>query len=166
MRFSAGFKRVSGFFNRKRFNWKTISLIILLIVFLTYVMMRFRKREGVTNNEYLSEDPNNRKQAKLYFFYADWCPHCRTAKQSGGPWYEFTKDKNDIIVKGDYDIAIEEVDCSKDSNKHNGHGVKEIMHKYNVEGYPTIILVKDDEHYLYDTKPNADRIEEFVDAYF
>ena len=81
MRFSAGFKRLSGFFNRKRFNWKTISLIILLIVFLTYVMMRFRKREGVTNNEYLSEDTNNRKQAKLYFFYADWCPHCRTAKQ-------------------------------------------------------------------------------------
>ena len=82
-------------------------------------------------------------------------------------------DKNELNAELNKNIneiesdLIEEVDCSGDDNKHKGrYGVKEMMHKYKVEGYPTIILVKDGDHYLYDTKPDADRIEEFVDTYF
>tara|TARA_A100001015_G_scaffold315583_1_gene427756 strand:- start:2166 stop:2678 length:513 start_codon:yes stop_codon:yes gene_type:complete len=170
MRFSTISKRFTGFFNKRKFNWKIVSAVILLVIVLTYIM-RFRKNEGmeVNNKEYQNNQDNqdNRKEAKLYFFYADWCPHCRTAKQPGGPWNKFTEKHNDVIIKGDYDVFIEEVDCSSDDNKHKGrYGVKEMMHKYKVEGYPTIILVKDGDHYLYDTKPDADRIEEFVDTYF
>jgi thiol-disulfide isomerase/thioredoxin len=57
---------------------------------------------------------------KVYIFYAPWCGHC---KKSMG---EFTK------ASEDPDTDIELIDTTKDTNK-------ELMEKYDVKGFPTIM---------------------------
>ena len=98
-------------------------------------------------------------EATLYFFYADWCPHYTRAKQPGGGWYDFKQRHGEEIRRGNTVITINEVDCTDDKEE----GVKSKINEYKVKGYPTIILNKNGEHYLYDTKPDADHIDEFLD---
>jgi thiol-disulfide isomerase/thioredoxin len=154
-------KSVVNYF--KKINTKLV-LIILVTVLLIYVLnYLLRKREGMNpNKEYVNSnntgnpEPND---AVLYFFYADWCPHCTRAKEVGGPWHTFKSRHGEEVRKNNTVIDIKEVDCT-DSKK---DGVESMLKEYNVKGYPTILLVKNGNHYLYDTKPDADRIEEFID---
>ena len=137
----------------------SITFFGFILVFMLLVNYLLRKREGMNpNKEYINSnniENSEPSDAVLYFFYADWCPHCTRAKEQGGPWYTFKSRHGEQVKKNNTVIDIKEIDCTDG----NGSMVKE----YNVKGYPTILLVKNGNHYLYDTKPDADRIEEFID---
>jgi len=145
----------------KKINIKLV-LIILTALLLVYILnYLLRKREGMNpNKEYIDRNKTENPQqsdAVLYFFYADWCPHCTRAKEQGGPWNTFKSRHGEQVIKNNTIIDIKEVDCS------DGESNKSMLKEYNVKGYPTILLVKNGNHYLYDTKPDADRIEEFIE---
>ena len=40
--------------------------------------------------------------------------------------------------------------------------VKSIQNQYNIEGYPTIKLIKDNEVIEYDAKPDKDTLQQFL----
>jgi thiol-disulfide isomerase/thioredoxin len=143
----------------KKINTKLV-LIILVTLLLVYILnYLLRKREGMNpNKEYVNTNNTGNPEpsdAVLYFFYADWCPHCTRAKEQGGPWHIFKSRNGEQVIKNNTVIDIKEVDCTD--------GNESMVKEYNVKGYPTILLVKNGNHYLYDTKPDADRIEEFID---
>ncbi len=146
----------------KKINTKLV-LIILVTLLLIYILnYLLRKREGMNpNKEYVNSNNTENPEpsdAVLYFFYADWCPHCTRAKEAGGPWHTFkSRHPDGRVIKNNTTIDIKEVDCT------DGETNKSMLKEYNVKGYPTILIVKNGNHYLYDTKPDPDRIEEFID---
>ena len=150
----------------KKVNLKMI-LILISIIIIVYILNSFLiKRESYNplyaNKEYIdNDDYNGEKEATLYFFYANWCPHCNRAKEVGGPWFQFKSRHGEQIRRNNTIIDIKEVDCTDDK----ANGIASKLKTYNVKGYPTIILDKDGEHYLYDTKPDPDKIEQFIDRF-
>ena len=68
-------------------------------------------------------------KTKVYLFYADWCGHCKHYK----PIFNDFKDK----VKDDNNIVIIEVNADDDIPDKNT-----IYKKYDVDGFPTTIIEK------------------------
>lgn len=93
---------------------ENVVILVLLIILVILVVYYIRQ-----NNEGFSERPT------VYFFYVDWCPHCKTAKPKVK---EFRSRNSHVNVK--------EVNCEKD---------KELARKFNVRAYPTVYLVKGEE---------------------
>lgn len=93
---------------------ENIVILVLLVILVVLVVYYIRQ-----NNEGFSERPT------VYFFYVDWCPHCKTAKPKV---QEFKKTNKHVNVK--------EVNCEEE---------KELARKFNVSAYPTVYLVNGEE---------------------
>ena len=123
-------------------------LIIALVLSRRYISQNLSKKY-VANNEYSTDPPV--QSADIYFFYTEWCPHCKTAKPV---WAEF---KNQMAGKDINGMTLNfvEVDCDKDT---------ETSDKFNVKGFPTIKLVKGNQIIEYDAKPSVANLIEFVNT--
>lgn len=93
--------------------------------------------------------------AELLFFFANWCPHCKTAKPI---WNDLKAEYENKTING-YNVVFTEVDCSTESAE-----VDSMMNKYNVEGYPTIKLLKDGQVIEYDAKPSKATLTQFLNT--
>ena len=98
---------------------------------------------------------DDNKSAEMLFFYADWCPHCKTAKPI---WDNLNDEYKNKTVNG-YHIIFTEINCSTETTE-----VDNMMNKYNVEGYPTIKLIKDGQVIEYDAKPSKETFEQFLNT--
>jgi len=107
-------------------------------------------REQVMNS-----NGGNGTTAELLFFYADWCPHCKTAKPI---WNDLKTEYQNKTING-YNVIFTEVNCSEETPE-----VDQMMNKYNVEGYPTIKLLKDGQIIEYDAKPSQETLSQFLNT--
>ena len=137
-------------------------ILLTIWVYRTHVMPKLNP-DFVANKEFESgggESEEKYKEARIMYFYADWCPHCKAAK----PHIDEIKSIYDASSSGkrvnDYGIYFEYVDCS-DSND---AVVIEKMDKYNVEGFPTIKLKYDGKVADMDAKPDKETIELFLNT--
>jgi len=123
---------------------------IAIWVYNSYVKPRIHATY-VANKEYTTTTSSDTKgNADLYFFYTDWCPHCKSAKPIWG------KFKEDIMTNGHSSgviINFIEVDCDKD---------KSTADKFKVTGYPTIKLNYNDTIVEYDAKPDINTLNQFL----
>lgn len=94
-------------------------------------------------------------EAEIIFFYANWCPHCKAAMPH---WNEVKKQYDGKTING-YTLVFTEVDCSEETSK-----IKNLTDEYDVEGYPTIKLVKNGEVIDYDAKPTKQTLEKFINS--
>ena len=78
-----------------------------------------------------------------------------------GVWDEFTKANQGKTVNG-YTLNIQEIDCSNDKDGE----VKATLDKFNVDGFPSIKLLKDGDDPSqaidFDAKPQTDSLNQFV----
>ena len=134
-----------------------LSLLIILVVtlFIIAALIIYRKsvvgranKKYVANNEY-NKSRQGVESVDIYFFYTEWCPHCKTAKPI---WFEFKKDMEGKKVNG-VSVNFFEVDCDKDT---------EMSDKFNVKGFPTIKMMKGNQMIEYDAKPSKETLNEFV----
>jgi len=95
------------------------------------------------------------KQAELMLFYADWCPHCKTAKPI---WSELKNQYQNKTING-YQVIFTDVNCTTESAE-----TEQMMNKYNIEGFPTIKLLKDGQIIEYDAKPTKETLTEFLNT--
>lgn len=65
------------------------------------------------------------KQNSIKLFYADWCPHCKEIKPS------FENELPIFLEKNNLKCKVELINSDRD---------KELVKKYNIRGYPTIIF--------------------------
>lgn len=93
--------------------------------------------------------------AELMFFFANWCPHCKTAKPI---WNDLKSEYENKTING-YKVVFTDVDCSEESQE-----VERMMNKYSVEGYPTIKLLKDGQVIEYDAKPTRETLVQFLNT--
>ena len=119
----------------------------------------------IPNKEFIEQDPY--KPAKMKFFYVDWCPHCKTAK----PIWEKVKQKYHNKKINNTLVLFEEINCE---SKEEG---EKCANRYNIQGYPTIKLIKGEdndaeggrgdsgyEEIEYDAKPNEKNLVEFLNT--
>jgi thiol-disulfide isomerase/thioredoxin len=95
------------------------------------------------------------KTAELLFFGANWCPHCKAAKPI---WDDLKTEYQNRTING-YQIIFNEIDCSEETPE-----VDKMMNQYNVEGYPTIKLLKDGQVIEYDAKPTKETLTQFLNT--
>ena len=146
-------QRVSGFM-----TWQTIAIVVvvlLLCVFAYYTYKQYTDTKTAfhANRENIPKDVNSNKTATLMLFYVDWCPHCKTAK----PEWESLKSEYDSKNINGYTVSFVEYNCTNESED-----VSQLMDKYNIEGYPTIKLLKDNQIVEYDAKPTKSTMEQFL----
>ena len=131
-----------------------ISIILIVVAVYFYKDYFKQKIEGKydPNSEFLEGPrPDDVPTATLYFFYTNWCPHCKTARPI---WNNFKKQIGTTTVKNK-NIDFVEIDCDKDAKT---------AEKFKVEGYPTIILTYDNKVIEYDAKTSLDTLHQFLDS--
>jgi len=110
------------------------------------------------NNESSTNNSNSNgatKEAEMLLFYADWCPHCKTAKPI---WYEVADEYQNKTING-YKVVFTEVNCTNETAE-----VEKMMNQYKVEGFPTIKMIKDGQVIEYDAKPTKETLVEFLNT--
>jgi thiol-disulfide isomerase/thioredoxin len=129
----------------------TIFIVIIIFVIASIFAYKWFIQPTVENlNEDLSNDSKRTGESQLYFFHADWCPHCKRAKPE---WDNIVKnyDNKDF---GKYKLKTIEVDCSE--------GDDPLIQQYSIDGYPTILMIKDDKRIDYDAKISYDNLDKFI----
>jgi thiol-disulfide isomerase/thioredoxin len=146
-------------------NLNSTTLIIIGVVILFaivaglyyyYYMAPQMKAKYQPNSEQVQEgESGNGSTAELLFFYADWCPHCKTAKPI---WNDLKAEYENKTING-YKVVFTEINCSEETAE-----VDKMMNQYNVEGYPTIKLLKDGQVIEYDAKPSKETLTQFLNT--
>ena len=95
------------------------------------------------NNEFV---PSN-KVGELMLFYVEWCPYSKTTQKK---WYSYKEKYN-----GNYKLSFVEIDCDKNTS---------LADSYNIESYPTIILLVDGKKYIYDAEMNDKTLTQFINT--
>jgi len=142
-----------------RNGYKNLVLMgVIVLIFIIAAIYTYRyyvsnkiNPEYVPNSEFVKEGENKQSSnvADLYFFYTTWCPHC---KKSMPIWQSLKSELDSKEIKGTT-INFIEVDCDKDTA---------LAEKFNIQGYPTIKLVKGNQVVEYDAKPSKETLMEFL----
>ena len=131
-----------------------IVLIILAVVFYYYYVSPTLNTSYKANSERnTNNESGNEKQAELLFFYADWCPHCKSAKPI---WEDLKAEYQNKTING-YHVIFTDVNCSSE-----GPEIEKMMDNYKIEGFPTIKLLKDGQVIEYDAKPSRETLDQFL----
>jgi len=130
-----------------------IGLFVILAILYYYYYVVPQSKFQVNANAQNSNNPTS--TAELLFFYADWCPHCKTAKPI---WNDLKAQYQNKTING-YQVIFTEINCSEETAE-----VDKMMNQYNVEGYPTIKLLKDGQIIEYDAKPSKDTLTQFLNT--
>jgi len=100
------------------------------------------------NNEYIDVDKKDaNKEGRLMLFYVDWCPYSKTTLKQ---WIDYKESYNKK-----YSITFDEIDCEVNVS---------IADEYNIESYPTIILVMNGKNYIYDAQMNDATLTQFINT--
>jgi thiol-disulfide isomerase/thioredoxin len=91
------------------------------------------------------DDTNYNKdniKTKLVLYHAEWCGHCKNFLPV---WKQF--------VQQHPEISTEDIECSNDANKSKCA---------NIEGFPTVVLIKDNQQIKYNGERTIDGLYNFV----
>jgi len=108
-----------------------------------------RKLENISNMKQRDQD------VQLYFFYANWCPHCTKAKPE---WNNFKSAFNGKKMNG-YKIDLVDVDCT-DTNTSNST----LIQKFKIDSFPTVKMVKADDTIDFQSKLTNPNLTSFINT--
>lgn len=143
-------------------TYRTLLLTVFLaIVFSLAAYFLFtRYYSNYAKNKEYGDVANLDSQSgglQIFFFYADWCPHCQTAKPD---WKQFV-DQNNGQTINNYLITATTVDCSDLSENPD---TAEMVKLYKVKGYPTVFAIKNGKRIDYDAKVQLASLNQYVQA--
>ena len=131
-------------------TWAVIGVVVLIlavVVALFYMRKNTSESFSAVNNNNVQRQMSDKLitstsikpnltpangECIVALFYADWCPHCQHFKP------DFKKAMSSLNGQSGKDgkkLRLEMVDCDADKN---------ISRQYDVSGYPTVKLIKDD----------------------
>ena len=90
--------------------------------------------------------------AIIVLFYVDWCPHCVSTKPE---WETLVNNMNNKNVNG---TNVKVQACNAEGSAVE----KEFANENNVQGYPTIKLIKENDVVEYNGARNVNALEEFI----
>ena len=160
----ASFANVIGM--RLRPYWNYILAAFAIVIFVVVAIYAYRafflKKNDVKKYDDVANATDRKSVVEIIFFFVDWCPHCKTAKPE---WDAFKRQYNGSTVNGNT-IKCYDIDCTDDNgdqvitmDKDTTTGIKptpvkttELIKKYKIESYPTIICQKEDTRIDFDAK--------------
>jgi thiol-disulfide isomerase/thioredoxin len=104
-------------------------------------------KKFIPNNEYI---PTGLQNATVILFYVDWCPYCKT-----------TNDEYDLYS---VNYISKNTGININFNKVNCENQPDLADQYNITEYPTIVLVKDDMKFYYDSNFSEETMDKFIDS--
>lgn len=158
-----------------------VGIIVLVLLFLGvayYAYNTFYKKPKENKTKDIANMNDRTGVIEIYFFHVDWCPHCKTAKPE---WDAFYDKYNNKEVNG-YKIQCIDIDCTEDSgdkskgvdkvanakfdelNMNTPEEINELIRRYNIDSYPTIKMVKDNDTIDFDAKITSSSLSKFVDT--
>jgi thiol-disulfide isomerase/thioredoxin len=162
-------KNSNSFYSRimstgAKMSTTTLLIIVAVIIFIILAIYYYYNHvspklktsyRANSEGEFGTDTSGPTKQAELMLFYADWCPHCKTAKPI---WNELKTQYQNKTING-YQVIFTDVNCTTESAE-----TEQMMNKYNIEGFPTIKLLKDGQIIEYDAKPTKETLNEFLNT--
>jgi thiol-disulfide isomerase/thioredoxin len=143
---------------KKSYIYLLIAFIFIIICVYSFKYIYKGSKKDDTND---ITNANRRKNiANIYFFNADWCPHCTKALPA---WRDFVNSYDQTDVHG-YTINCvggkSGVNCSSTDDPQ----IMETIQKFNVEHYPTLKMVKDDTTIDFDAKITQENLKTFINT--
>jgi len=135
-------------------------VVFLGIIAYTAYQKQTKKIDDKKFADVANTNPDGHEVA-IYFFFANWCPHCKIAKPE---WAAFKDDYHGKIINGSR-IECIEIDCTDDTVG----SVKSAIEKFEISGFPAIkatIAGNDGKQNVidYDAKVKKDNLEKFVQS--
>ena len=136
----------------------TLFLCVAFFIYNTYIAPKINP-DYVPNDEFNSNNKNKNQKnyATVYLFSAKWCPYSKKLL----PIWNKIAEKLSSTTINDYILNFVNIDGDKD---------KEELEKYEtetgkkIEGFPTIMLMKDDQIIEFDAKPDENTLTEFINT--
>jgi len=158
-------KLVNAFLNYIRPITKYAWVFLIIIIFIILLIILFKRYAVPAISKSKYKDVANSDQrglnADIYFFHADWCPHC---KKAAPEWAKFQEEYNGKSVNG-YVIVTHDVDCTSDSLDTQNQDTANMIKNFNIQGYPTIKLKTDDGKTIdFDSKITSSSLEVFINT--
>tara|TARA_Y100001958_G_C21240515_1_gene568074 strand:- start:2165 stop:2545 length:381 start_codon:yes stop_codon:yes gene_type:complete len=100
------------------------------------------------NREFI---PASEEFYELYFFYATWCPYSKRAMPQ---WNKFRATIEENPEKKN-SLKLKEIDADEEKND-------ALLKSYEVQEFPTIVLVKSGTYYKMKTRTTKENIDEFI----
>ena len=138
------------FQNLRNNKWLMLFLFFIFLLIISLIGY-FIIKKYILNKDTNDEDED--KIVELLLFSTTWCPHCKSMKPD---WEKIKETYTDRLING-YKIIFIDVDCTNENSKN-----EELMNKYKIEGFPSIILVKDKSPITFDANPSFDTLEQFL----
>jgi len=132
----------------------TVVLIILFIVVGYYGYNNIVNKEKNKFKDVANVNRRN-KEAPVYFFHVDWCPHCKKALPE---WNKFASTYDGKEING-YLIKCYDVDCTNETSD-----VTVFINKYKIESYPTVKLIRDDNTIDFDSRITSSSLDQFINT--
>jgi thiol-disulfide isomerase/thioredoxin len=139
-----------------RFVKMITEIIVSLIVVIGFIGIYYAVTGTPPGARIIEQEPPTSSglddnQANFMFFYATWCPHCKTAQQ---PWHSLKQFiKNSGYSYGGKTVSFEEVNAETDKGK---------SALYSIMSYPTFKVQTKDKIYEMVGKPSVTNFREFL----
>lgn len=137
-----------------------ILLFFCIIVFglLTkYTYDKYKEEEKINSKKF--NDVANAEMRDnvliVYFFYVDWCPHCKTAYPE---WVKFKNEFNESEMNG-YKVSCVEFNCTDETPD-----VLSAINEYKIEAFPTVKMLKDNQKIEFDSKITYSALDKFLNT--
>jgi len=117
-----------------------------LLVVLALVALAMGSGSVLMLDKYTIDDAINAGPVFVKFF-APWCGHCRAMEED---WKTFASAQPE-------NLAVAEVDCTLE---------KELCEHFHIEGYPTLVLVRDGKTHKFDRMRTLDDFKNFALSYY
>lgn len=144
-----------------QFSSKKFLIIIVLIslflgaafyVYNNYIAPRLNPK-FVSNREFTQQETVN--NTELYFMFAEWCPYSKKVM----PIWDKLKEKYNRKKVNNYVVIFKELDGDKNEKE-----VDDFSKRFNkkIDGFPTIILIKQNEVIEFDAEPTEENLTAFI----
>ena len=133
-----------------------IFLVILFLLVGYYGYNRFYVKSSEKYTNVANANVRN-PEIVIFFFHVDWCPFCVKSKPE---WTAFSAEYDGKIINN-YLISCQIINCSNNPDVPDPTAAQ-LMATYDVNSFPTVILVKDNNAIAYDAKIKKDTLESFV----
>ena len=147
---------------RKQYLWILFVIIVLLIA-AVYVYRKNTHKNP--ENRYKGDVPNasNGDDLHIMFFKVDWCPHCTKALPD---WENFKEGYHNKRF-GETLVTCVEYNCTKKDQSDPDYklyaNATANQQKYDVDGYPTVKMIKGGQVIDFDAKITTYALEKFVE---
>jgi len=134
-----------------------LLVVVLIVVALYYIVNANNNQENFESHpmslKHVTEKPNpGPNEVYLILFYVEWCPHCVSAKP------EIAKLTKEIDGKEVNNVTVN----VRANNCEDSEVEQAFARDNNVEGYPTIKLVKNNEVVDYNGPRTKEGLMKFI----